>query len=81
MIQWRVVSKGVDVLVYRITHDGRIMSSKPCTQCAQLLFNNECIIKRVYWSTEDGTLTHQTPYNLYYHTEHRHSSGHNWKNQ
>lgn len=47
------VTKGADVYVVRVNCDGLYRNSKPCIMCQEAM--RFCGIKRVFYSTEDGT--------------------------
>jgi tRNA(Arg) A34 adenosine deaminase TadA len=50
------------IVVIRIDSNGNLMNSKPCSQCISKIYNSG--IKKVIYSTQDGTIITESVKNL-----------------
>ena len=46
--------KNIDILVLRISNDGKLRNSKPCKECIDILRQSGC--NKIYYSTDDNTI-------------------------
>ena len=51
----------INILIIRVNSSGKVVNSKPCDQCMKymksILPKRNYILKNVYWSNDDGTIT------------------------
>lgn len=51
----------INILVIRVNISGKVVNSKPCDQCLKYmkctLPKRNYILKNIYWSNDDGTIT------------------------
>ena len=57
---WLKMNKKYDLTVYRYDKNGNLQNAKPCRNCAHAILESG-LVKRVHWSTGDGTIESATP--------------------
>lgn len=61
---WLKSTKKYTLTVYRYDKYGNLQNAKPCRNCAKAILDSG-LVKRVYWSTDDGEIVSDTPEAVY----------------
>lgn len=65
--------KRLHILVIRVSKSGKMLNSKPCKSCCELLLRNN--IRHIMYSTGDGAIVYE---HISSSNEHTLSKGYNW---